>query len=166
MVLKHGNYVAESTAIIEPGAVVSSGCYIGHYTLIRAGAVIGKDSEVRAFCFIAPQVKIGRNVKIMQYSNIGQGTRIANDVYIGAKCMITNTNRIKHGRPFGLVITPCEIGYAARIASGVTLLPGVCIGDNALIGAGSLVTKSVPKGEVWMGHPAKFVREVSVEELL
>ena len=156
----------EYTAVIEPGSSIARDCYIGHFTLVRSGVVIGVHSEVRAHCFIAPNVWIGEDVAIMQFSNIGEGTTIFEQVYIGAMCMITNTNRIKHGRDFELIKTPCAIGRAARIASRVTLLPGVVIGENALIGAGSLVTKDIPARQVWMGHPARYVRDVPEEEIL
>ena len=78
----------------------------------------------------------------------------------------SNTNKIVHGRDIPLKITGPHIKRAARIGSGVMLMPGVVIGENAQIGLGSVVTKNIPDNEVWFGNPAVFKRYVKVEELL
>lgn len=156
----------EKTSVIEEDVSIGENCYIGHFTLIRKGVKIGNNSEVRAHCFIAPDVIIGSNVLILQYSNICQGTRIEDNVFIGAKCMMTNTRRIKHRRNFDLKITPPYIEYGARIGSRVTLLPGVRIGNNSLIGAGSVVSKDIPPKEVHIGVPTKFIKMVPEDELI
>jgi len=154
----------ESTAIIEEPSLPHD-CYVGHFTQIRPGVRVGRDCSIRAHCFIA-RCTIGNRVKIMQFTNIGEGTEIGDDVFIGVKVAILNTKRIKHTRNFELVITPVKIERAARIGSYSVIGPGVTIGENALIGMGSVVTRDVPAGECWVGNPARFMRMVPEEELL
>ena len=77
-----------------------------------------------------------------------------------------NTPRIVHGRNYPLELKPFRIKFGARIGIDVSVLPGVTIGREALVGAGSLVTKDVPDYAVVFGRPAKVVRNVSIEERL
>jgi len=155
-----------SLAVVEPGVIIGDNCYIGDFVKIRKGVVIGDNVEVRDHCFIAPSATIGNNVRIYQLGSVCFGAKIGDNTYIGPMVMMTNTRRIKHIRKYKLVITPPTIGKNVRIASRVTLGPGVTIGDNALVGMGSVVTRDVPAGEVWYGNPAKFVRMVDPEELV
>jgi len=154
----------ESTAILEEGCMVDVSCYIGHYTIIRPKAYIGLKSEIRAHCFIAEGAQIGINTHVFQYSNIGAYTIIENDVWIGPRVLICNTKNIAHCRPYDTKISPSIIRQGARIASGVVILPDVEIGKNALVGAGSVVTKNVPPNTIVYGNPAKVTGIVPLKE--
>ena len=156
----------EKTAIIEPGAIIGENCYIGHFTIIRPGAIIGDYSEVRANCFVGANAKIGKHTNINQLSSICQYIDIGDYVFIGPGLITTNTKRIAFNREYDGETNAPKILYGARIGGGVTLLPGVIIGENALIGAGSVVTKSVGYRSINVGVPAKEIGLVSIEEII
>jgi acetyltransferase-like isoleucine patch superfamily enzyme len=156
----------ESTAVVEDGVVIGKYCYIGHFTLIRKGAIIGNNTQIRSHCYIGEDVKIGNQVLIRPFSDICKSTIIEDKVFIGMGCMTSNTKKISYLRDYENINTPSRICYAARIGVGVTILPGVVIGENCLIGAGSLVIKNTnPKG-VYIGVPAVYTGEVEEEEIL
>lgn len=156
----------ETTAIIEPGAIIGQDCYIGHFAVIRHSAVVGDRSHVRAHCFIAAGAEIGNDTQIMQFSNICRGCIVEDEVFVGMGCMTTNTRKIAYRRPYKDIADPPVIHRAARIGARVTLLPGVHIGENAVIGAGSVVVESVAGGFVAVGNPAKLIKAVPEDEFI
>jgi len=156
----------ESTAVVEEGSVIGKDCYIGHFTLIRKGATIGDNTQIRSHCYIGEDVKIGSQVLIRPFSDICKSTIIEDKVFVGMGCMTSNTRRIAYLRDYEDINTPPKICYAARIGVSVTLLPGVIIGENCLIGAGSVVTKNTTPRGLYIGVPAEFVNWVRREELL
>ena len=164
-----GAHVGEVTkvglcTIIDEGARIGKNCFIGNFCHIRPGVRILEGAEIRDYCYIAENAVIGQRSKVFQYANVGMGTMVQRDVYIGAKVMITNTNRIAHRRDFQPEITPSMIMTGARIASGVKIKPGVVVHRNSLVGLGSVVTKDVPEGvKVW-GNPAVIHGEVPKDE--
>ena len=158
--------VIESTAIIEPGAIIGKDCYIGHYAVIRPGVIIGDNSHIRAHCFIAADARIGNNTQVMQFSNICRNCIIEDEVFVGMGCMTTNTKKIAYRRPYKDISEPPIIRRAARIGARVTILPGVEIGENAVVGAGSLVHKSLASGYVFLGSPVTLIKKVPEDELI
>lgn len=156
----------ESTAIIEEGVTIGDDCYVGHFTLIRKGASIGNNTQIRSHCYIGENVKIGNRVLIRPFSDICLGTIIEDKVFIGMNCITTNTRKIAYLREYRDICEAPIIKYGSRIASRVTLLPGVIIGENCLIGAGSLVTKSTKEKSIYFGHPATYRGNVPYDELI
>jgi len=94
---------------------------------------------------------------------IPEGVIISSDVFIAPRVTFTNDKYPPSGKEcWGYTV----VKSGAAIGAGSIILPGVSIGSNSLVGAGSVVTKNIPDGEVWVGHPAKFVRKISeVNEL-
>lgn len=145
---------------------------------------IGDDSRVFEGTVLAPQTKIGHNTTIGKLVNFEVGVTIGNHVtvysqshlttglvvedhvWIGPMFLGLNTKQIRHTRKFDLVIEPPTIKRGARIGARVTLMPGVIVGEEALIAACSVVTKDVPAREVWRGFPARRVGMVPDDELL
>lgn len=156
----------ESTAIIEPGAVIGKDCYIGHYVVIRPGVVIGNHSHIRAHCFIAAEAEIGKYTQIMQFSNICRNCVVEDEVFVGMGCMTTNTKRIAYRRSYEDINEPPIIKRGVRIGARVTIMPGVVIGENAVVGAGSLVIKELAAGYIFVGSPAILLKKVPEEELI
>jgi len=154
----------ERTAIIEPGAEIGDNCYIGHYTIIRPGVEIGDGSEIRAHCFVAAGAKIGKNSNIYQFANICRDTIIGDNVFIAPGVIMTNTRKIAFNRDYEDICEAPVIENCARLGGRVTLLPGVTIGFNSLVGAGSVVTRDVGAYEIHIGVPAKYVGVVDESE--
>jgi acetyltransferase-like isoleucine patch superfamily enzyme len=135
------------------------------------GCELGNDVTVGPFVEIQSGVIIGNNVKIQSHTFICSGVTIEDEVFIGHGVMFTNdrfprsTNTDgspKGGGDWTLVRT--EIKRRASIGSNVTILCGITIGEDAIIGAGSVVTKNVPPKTVVAGNPAKFIRSLQEGE--
>jgi acetyltransferase-like isoleucine patch superfamily enzyme len=123
-------------------------------------------------CNIYPTAKIGENVSIGAFSEIGNNVVIGDNVRIGAMCFIPEGVTIEDNAWIGPRVTftndryppsgkdswlPTLIESRARIGAGVVVLCGIVIGENALVGAGSVVTKSIPSGEKWGQNPARKI---------
>lgn len=156
----------ESTAIIEEGAEIGTDCYIGHFTLIRKGAKIGNNSQIRSHCYIGEDVVIGNRVMVRPFSDMCKGTIIEDDVFIAMNCITSNTRKIAYLRPYKDINTPPKICRGARIGVGVTILPGVIIAENSLVGGGSVVTKNTTPEGMYIGVPAEYKGKVQEDELI
>ena len=130
------------------------------------GCSIGDYSRIGTFVEIQKGVHIGSNCKIQSHSFICEGVRIKNRVFIGHGVTFINDKLPKTTNLDGTIkrngdwtCTETTIEDEASIGSGSTVLCGINIGRGAVIGAGSVVTKNVPDGQVWVGNPAKPLKE-------
>ena len=132
---------------------------VWQYCVVLPGAQIGENVNICSHCFIENDVKIGNNVTIKCGVQIWDGIELEDSVMIGSNVTFTNDMYPKaKNKDWKLLRT--KICKGASVGAGSTLLPGITIGENALIGAGSVVTKDVPAGEIWVGNPAHFVRKI------
>ncbi len=137
--------------------------------IIGPNVMIDRTSRVREFVMIRGYSIIGKRVEIYQFANVARGTIIEDDVYFGARATTTNTRHIRHGRKHmktGVMKDPVLIKRGARIATGALILPGVTIGEECLIGAGSVVTKSTKAYSIYYGNPACYIGPVPKDEWL
>lgn len=142
--------------VIEEDVVIGPNCFIGHNAIIRPRSSMGEHSELRAYGWLANDVIVGHHTTIYQYANLSMGTKIGNYCYFGVGSITTNANDIVLHRGREFVPNPPVIEDYVRVATKVLFLPGVVVGCNALIGAGSLVTKNVGSHEIWYGSPASL----------
>ncbi|GIW27377.1 MAG: acyltransferase [Meiothermus sp.] len=158
--------VIGANSSIGPNSVIFYDVEIGESTLLGDGASIREKCRIGSKCIISRYVTINYNTtigdrtKIMDLTHVTGNCRIGNDVFISLTVGMTNDNAIgrmdyDESRVQGPVI---EDG--AAVGAGVTLLPGVRIGRNALVGAGSVVTKDVDPNTLVMGIPARFVKKL------
>ena len=130
------------------------------------GCTIGQNCKVGTFVEIQKNVRIGNNVKLSSHSFVCEGVDIEDDVFIGHGVMFINDIFPKAAQDGKLLteeeweMVPTKLRKGASIGSNATILCGVTIGENALVGAGSVVTKDVPANTVVAGNPAKFLRNV------
>jgi len=131
------------------------------------GCEVGDGSKVGTFVEIQRGAKIGKNCKISSHSFICEGVTIEDNVFIGHNVTFVNDMYPRAANPDGSLQTdddwqclPTLVKKGASIGSTVTLLAGVTIGENAIVGAGSVVTKDVPANTIVAGNPAKVLRSV------
>lgn len=128
---------------------------------ISEKAEIGDDCIIHSHVIIYDDVWIGKETKIQARVFIPNGVSIGTKCFIGPGVIFTND---KNPPSNGLCWEKTFVGSNVSIGAGAIILPGIIIGDNAMIGAGSVVTKNVPAGEVWVGNPAKFLKKRDKED--
>jgi len=116
---------------------------------------VGKNTKIDAFVYIEEGVKIGDNTKIRPFVFIPTGVTIGNNVFIGPNVTFTNDKYPKSTGEWELLETVVENDVS--IGAGSVILPGIIIGENSLIGAGSVVTKTIPPNSIAVGNPAKVI---------
>ncbi|HAW94461.1 MULTISPECIES: acyltransferase [unclassified Arsukibacterium] len=136
---------------------IGEGTKIWQFVVILTGATIGKDSNICAQCLIEGDVVIGDNVTVKSGVQLWDGTRIGNNVFIGPNVTFTN-DLFPRSKEYPENFTGIKVNDFASIGANSTILPGVTIGESAMIGAGSVVTKDVPAKAVVVGNPAKIIR--------
>ena len=116
--------------------------------------MIGKDCNINALCFIENDVFVGDRVTVKSGVHLWDGLTVEDDVFLGPNVTFTNDKypRSKH-HPERFQRTTIRRG--ASVGANATILGGVTIGEHAMIGAGSVVTRDVPAGETWFGNPAR-----------
>lgn len=129
------------------------------------GCEIGDESKIGAFVEIQKGVKIGNRVKVSSHTFICEGVTIEDQVFIGHGVMFTNDKYPRATTDDGELQTeadwkciPTLIKRGASIGSNATILCGVTVGEKAIVGAGSVVTRDVPPGAVVAGTPARIIR--------
>lgn len=132
---------------------------IWQFVVILSGAVIGSGCNICSHCFIENDVVIGDRVTVKNGVQLWDGLRIEDDVFIGPNVTFTNDLYPRSKKYLDRYPTT-RIRRGASIGGGSTLLPGVEIGEDAMVGAGAVVTHSVPAGAVVLGNPARVVRYV------
>jgi UDP-2-acetamido-3-amino-2,3-dideoxy-glucuronate N-acetyltransferase len=153
--------------VIFPDVSIGDGCRVGNFVMIRSNTAVGTGCTIGSYVDIEGDVVIGNDVSLQSGCYITRGVVIEDDVFCGPRVITMNDKRITHRRP-GLTFDRAapRILRAARVGGGSVLLPGVTVGVNALVGAGSVVTKDVPDGAIVVGNPARVVGTVRPEELL
>jgi UDP-2-acetamido-3-amino-2,3-dideoxy-glucuronate N-acetyltransferase len=132
------------------------------YSFVNAYACeIGDETRIGAFVEIQKGVEIGRRCKISSHSFLCEGVTIEDDVFVGHGVMFTNDKYPRATNPDGTPqtdadwnVVPTVVKRGASIGSNVTILPGITIGENTLVGAGAVVTRDVSDGAIVAGVPA------------
>ena len=153
------DYFAHPQAIVE-SAQIGKSTRIWAFAHILPGAVIGEDCNLCDHVFIENDVSVGDRVTVKCGVQLWDGIHIEDDVFVGPNATFTNDPfpRSKQ-RPTEFSKTIVQKG--ASIGANATILPGVTIGQNAMVGAGSVVTKNVPPNSIVMGNPARIVNYVT-----
>lgn len=153
-------------ADVRMGAGVRVADFVNLY-----GCAIGDETRIGPFVEIQRGASIGARCKISSHSFICEGVTIEDEVFVGHHVCFVNDRApravTKDGRLKGNDDWTCEgtrVARRASIGSGAVILCGVTVGEGALVGAGSVVTRDVPPGMVVVGNPAKVLRRVREEE--
>lgn len=149
----HPNALCESDQI-------GDGTRIWAFVHVLPGAVIGKDCNICDGVFVEGNVVVGNRVTVKSGVQLWNGTRLADDVFVGPNATFTNDRFPRSGQHLeSFPETVVEAG--ASIGANATLLPGVRIGSGAMVGAGAVITRSVPPNAIVVGNPARIVGYVT-----
>nr|WP_279614993.1 N-acetyltransferase [Desulfatiglans anilini] len=158
-----GGVQVHDAALLESDQV-GEGTRIWAYAHILPGARIGRDCNICDQTFIENDVVIGNRVTIKSGVYIWDGARIEDDVFIGPGVAFTN-DRYPKSKHYPEQYLPIIIRKGASIGANATLLPGITIGENAMIGAGSVVTEDVPAYSLIAGNPGRLIRYLPNDDL-
>jgi len=149
------NYFAHETAVIDEGCEIGSGTKIWHFSHIMPNCKIGEGCNVGQNVVISPQVVLGKNVKVQNNVSIYTGVVCEDDVFLGPSMVFTNVinprSAINRKNEYAKTI----VKKGASIGANATIVCGHDIGRYAFIGAGAVVTKTVPDYALVIGNPAR-----------
>jgi acetyltransferase-like isoleucine patch superfamily enzyme len=144
------------TAIVEDGARIGDGTRIWHHVHVRSGARIGERCVLGKSVFVDSGAVVGSGCKIQNFVSIYRGVTLEDDVFVGPSAVFTNDRYPRaSGESWELLLTRVRRG--ASIGANATILPGLTIGEWALVGAGAVVTRDVEPHGLVAGNPAKAV---------
>jgi UDP-2-acetamido-3-amino-2,3-dideoxy-glucuronate N-acetyltransferase len=156
----------ENTLRVAPDVKLGKGVKIFAFVNLY-GCEIGDGSRIGTFVEIQKGAKVGSNCKISSHTFICEGVTIEDGVFVGHGVTFINDMYPRAVTEDGSLQTEADwncistvVCRGASIGSGSTILAGITIGENALVGAGSVVTKDVPAGTIVAGNPARIIRKV------
>ena len=164
--------IIENECLIGAMAVVYRGCVLRTKVMVADLASVREDVEIGEFTIVGRgvtvenKVKVGRRCKLETESYITALSEIEDGCFIAPEVTFTNDNFLGRTKDRFKYHKGVTMKRGARIGANVTVLPGITIGADALVAAGSIVTRDVPAGKIVMGTPARVLREVPSEQLL
>jgi len=154
-------FFAHETAVIDEGCKISGGVKIWHFSHLMTACEIGPDCNIGQNVVISPRVVLGKNVKVQNNVSIYEGVTCEDDVFLGPSMVFTNVINPRSAVNRRGIYTKTHVAKGATIGANATIVCGHDIGKYALIGAGSVVTKTVPAYALVVGNPAKQIGWVS-----
>jgi UDP-2-acetamido-3-amino-2,3-dideoxy-glucuronate N-acetyltransferase len=156
--------VISANVIVYTGTRIGNQVMIGDLSSIREQNEIGDNTIIGRLTMMEPRVRMGKNVRMAAGTHLTSDMIIEDKAFIGSEISTTNDNLM--GRGIAGKYKGPHIKRGARVGSNSTLLPGVVIGEEAVVAAGAVVTRDVPDRKIVMGTPAKVVKEVPENQLL
>lgn len=148
---KVGNLVS-----IYANSIIGEGCFIADHASIRENVTVGKDTVIGRGAIVELNTKIGNACTIQTLSYVTGDTVLEDNVFIGP-CVSMSNDKYMGAQPFSL--KGPTIKKSAKIGNNATLLPGIMIGEHAVVGAGAVVTRDVPDYDTVAGVPASSIKK-------
>lgn len=153
----NSNAFIHERALLDESVSIGAHTRVWAFTHILSGAQIGADCNICDHVFIEGDVVVGDRVTVKCGVQLWDGLRVEDDVFIGPNVTFTN-DLFPRSKRYPEKFLPTHIKAGASIGGGAVILPGLTIGKKAMVGAGSVVAKSVPAGAVVVGNPARVIR--------
>lgn len=145
------------SSVVDDGAIIGPGCKIWHFSHIMNGAILGSSCNIGQNVMIASDVKLGHNVKIQNNVSLYSGVICEDDVFLGPSCVFTNVRNPRSEISRRNQYKPTIVHRGATIGANATIVCGIEIGKYAFIGAGAVITHSVPDYALVIGVPGRLV---------
>lgn len=152
-----GQDFIHSHALVETGAVIGANTRVWAFVHILPGAVIGADCNICDHVFIENDVTVGDRVTIKSGVQLWDGVRLEDDVFIGPNATFAN-DPFPRSKQWPERFLKTRVKRGASIGANATLLPGITVGEQAMVGAGAVVVRDVPARAVVVGNPARVIR--------
>jgi UDP-2-acetamido-3-amino-2,3-dideoxy-glucuronate N-acetyltransferase len=151
------SYFVHPTAVIDEGSEIGEGTKIWHFSHIMPGCTIGKNCNLGQNVVVSPGVVLGSNVKVQNNVSIYTGVLCDDDVFLGPSMVFTNVINPRSAVNRKSEYARTHVGKGATIGANATIVCGHDIGKFAFIGAGAVVTKTVPDYALVVGNPSRQV---------
>jgi UDP-2-acetamido-3-amino-2,3-dideoxy-glucuronate N-acetyltransferase len=155
------NYFAHPSAIIDEGCSIGEGTKVWHFSHIMSDCQIGEGCNIGQNVVVSPGVVLGKNVKIQNNVSIYEGVTCGDDVFLGPSMVFTNVINPRSAVNRRGQYSKTHVGKGASIGANATIVCGHDIGEYAFVGAGAVVTKTVPPYGLVVGNPARQLGWVS-----
>ncbi len=149
------SYSAHPSAVIDEGCKIGKGSMIWHFSHIMPDCVLGENCNIGQNVVVFPKVVLGRNVKVQNNVSIYTGVICDDDVFLGPSMVFTNVTNPRSAVNRRGQYAKTHVGKGATIGANATIVCGHDIGAYAFIGAGAVVTKTIPDYALVIGNPAK-----------
>jgi UDP-2-acetamido-3-amino-2,3-dideoxy-glucuronate N-acetyltransferase len=153
--MTNNKYFSHETAAIDPGCTIGAGIKIWHFTHIMPNCVIGENCNIGQNVVVSPEVVLGKNVKVQNNVSIYTGVTCDDDVFLGPSMVFTNVINPRSAVNRKSEYAKTHVGKGATIGANATIVCGHDIGKYAFIGAGAVVTKTVPDYALVIGNPTR-----------
>ncbi len=151
------DYFAHETAVIDAGCHIGKGTKIWHFSHIMPNCVIGENCNLGQNVVVSPEVVLGNNVKVQNNVSIYTGVICEDDVFLGPSMVFTNVINPRSAVNRRSQYAKTRVGRGASIGANATIVCGNDIGAFAFIGAGAVVTKTVPAYALVVGNPSRQI---------
>ena len=155
------DYFAHETAAIDQDCLIGEGTKIWHFSHIMSNCKIGKNCNIGQNVVISPNVELGENCKIQNNVSLYTGVRCEDDVFLGPSCVFTNVINPRSAVNRKSEYKETVIKKGASIGANATIVCGHDIGEYAFVGAGAVITKTIPAYALVVGNPARQIGWVS-----
>lgn len=149
------DYFAHETAVIDAGCTIGKGTKIWHFSHIMPNCVLGENCNIGQNVVVSPEVVLGNNVKVQNNVSIYTGVVCESDVFLGPSMVFTNVLNPRSAVNRRNEYLKTTVKKGASIGANATIVCGHDIGEFAFIGAGAVVTKTVPAYALMVGNPAR-----------
>ncbi|MFN3998504.1 DapH/DapD/GlmU-related protein [Algoriphagus sp.] len=148
-------YYSHETAIVDEGCEIGKGTKIWHFSHIMPNCKIGENCNIGQNVVISPEVVLGKNVKVQNNVSIYTGVTCDDDVFLGPSMVFTNVTNPRSAVNRRGQYSKTHVGKGASIGANATIVCGHDIGEFAFIGAGAVVTKTIPAYALVVGNPSR-----------